>query len=125
MPWKLQTETPLIAATPPSPSGPVAESADSAPRSAPGPGLSDKEPVMPIGTITKLVRVAAPDAGGQPAASEGYGIIRGENGQDVYFVNSSVNGCRFDELVSGQAVEYTVEEGPLGRAAVVCPLQKA
>jgi cold shock CspA family protein len=77
---------------------------------------------MPIGTIKKLVRVAPPTASVEQAGNDGYGIIRGQDGRDVYFVSSAVRGCRFDQLASGQDVRYTVEEGPLGRAATVLPM---
>lgn len=79
---------------------------------------------MQTGTIKKLVRVASPAASGEEAGNEGYGIIRGQDGHDVYFVSSSVRGCPFDELASGQGVRYAVEEGPLGRASAVVPVDE-
>ena len=82
----------------------------------------DKDAVMRLGTIKKLVRVASCSSREADLGSEGYGIIHGQDGRDIYFVHTAVHGCRFDELVSGQAVQYSVEEGPLGRAATVVPL---
>ena len=77
--------------------------------------------LLRTGTITKLVRLALPRSPGEPADENGYGIIRDSDGHDVYFINSAVRGCRFDELVSGQEVRYRVEEGPLSRAVTVVP----
>lgn len=75
---------------------------------------------MSSGTIKKVVKVAvgdAPKEGG--CVGEGYGIIRSSDGRDVFFVNSVVQDGRFEELQQGQEVLFTIEDGPLGRAAVV------
>jgi cold shock CspA family protein len=81
-----------------------------------------EEATLSTGTIIKLIRLASPCPPGEVTADDGYGIIRGHDGHDVYFVNSAVKGCRFDELASGLEVRYAVEEGPLGRAASVYPV---
>jgi cold shock CspA family protein len=82
---------------------------------------------MPAGTIKKIARVALASGGGRRESSAtratgGYGIIQGEDGAQFYFVDSAVEGCRFDDLSSGQRVEYDPELSPLGRASMVKPV---
>lgn len=74
---------------------------------------------MSTGTIKKLVKVEVAGNARAACETEGYGIIRSDEGQEIFFVNSVVEGARFEELRQGQRVTYTIEEGPLGRAAVV------
>ena len=80
---------------------------------------------MPLGTIKKLVRMAASTdrgrGGAVASAREGYGIISGHDGEQVFFVDSAVKDGRFDDLERGQCVRYTLEDGPLLRAAIVLP----
>lgn len=52
------------------------------------------------------------------------GMIRGDDGAQVPFRRSALNGIEFHRLASGQRVRYQIEEGWLGREAVeVRPLQ--
>jgi len=80
---------------------------------------------MPLGTIKKLVRTASvlvpQRSGADGPDGEGYGIISGATGEQVFFVDSAVRDGRFDDLERGQRVRYTLEEGPLMRAAIVQP----
>jgi CspA family cold shock protein len=70
---------------------------------------------MPNGKIKKVV------------IDKGYGFIQGEGGADVFFHHSTVADRRFEDLVEGQRVEYTLDgenargagKGP--RAAKVVP----
>lgn len=69
---------------------------------------------MASGKIKKLVQ------------EKGFGFIQSESGQDVFFHHSTVADRAFDNLVEGQSVEYTVEEGQSNkgkgpRAASVAP----
>lgn len=80
------------------------------------------------GTIKKVVHVRF--AHGGPAdftGSHGYGIIQDARGQDVYFVDTAVQDAAFSSLKSGRAARFTLEQGPLRRAAKiwVAPLQTA
>lgn len=49
---------------------------------------------------------------------KGYGFILQENGADVFVHYSAVVSEGFRTLAEGQLVEYTLEEGPKGPAAV-------
>ena len=73
------------------------------------------------GKITKLIHLAPEEScvGNERRSKDGYGIIRGHDGRDIYFVNTAVKGCHFDDLAVGQVVEFTMEEGPLRRATSV------
>jgi CspA family cold shock protein len=69
---------------------------------------------MPSGTIKKLVQ------------DKGFGFIRGDSGEEVFFHHSTVANRGFDDLTEGQKVEYTVEQGQSSkgkgpRAASVTP----
>ena len=83
---------------------------------------------MPVGTIAKVVRMISPAMAVHDRSSsevtEGYGIIAGKRGGRIFFVDSAVVGTRFVCLVSGQRVRYTLEEGPLARAACVSPVRR-
>lgn len=60
---------------------------------------------MKKGTIKKL-------------AEKGFGFIKPENGEDVFFHASALtNGAKFNELREGQAVQYDDEKGPKGPKA--------
>lgn len=51
------------------------------------------------------------------------GMIRGDDGLQLSFRKSALNGIEFRSLTSGQRVCYRVQEGWLGKEAVdVCPL---
>ena len=82
---------------------------------------------MAHGNIRKIVHVAAvPDCHGpspdSSAHAEGYGIIRGQDGKEVFFLDSAVTECEFRDLRTGQEVCFTLDSGPLRRAASVTML---
>ncbi len=55
--------------------------------------------------------------------SKGYGFISRENGPDVFVHYSAIKAEGYRNLMEGQKVEFTVEEGPKGlQAANVVPL---
>jgi CspA family cold shock protein len=47
----------------------------------------------------------------------GFGFIRGEDGKEVFFHRSGLNGGEYDTLNEGDVVEYVVQEGPRGPRA--------
>lgn len=57
------------------------------------------------GRIKKMVR------------ERGFGFIRGEDGKEVFFHRSGLNGGEYDTLSEGDVVEYVVQEGPRGPRA--------
>ena len=59
---------------------------------------------MSQGTIKKLV------------SDKGFGFIEGERGE-LFFHHSAVEGCSFETLREGQAVEYSEGRGPKGPRA--------
>ncbi len=60
---------------------------------------------MATGTIKKLVR------------ERGFGFIQGEDGVELFFHRSALQGEGFDMLAEGQTVEFDVERGPKGPRA--------
>ncbi len=60
---------------------------------------------MPNGTIKRLVR------------ERGFGFILGQDGTEIFFHRSAVQGDGFDALAEGQAVEFDVEKGEKGPRA--------
>ncbi|MSP23603.1 MAG: cold shock domain-containing protein [Myxococcales bacterium] len=48
---------------------------------------------------------------------KGFGFITTDNGADIFFHMSNLDGVRFDELREGQRVTYTVGQGPKGARA--------
>jgi cold shock protein len=65
---------------------------------------------MAEGTIKKLT-------------GKGFGFIRTESDEDIFFHSSSLQGVSFDELREGQKVSYTEGQGPKGpRAENVTPV---
>lgn len=48
---------------------------------------------------------------------KGFGFINTDNGGDIFFHMSNLDGVRFDELREGQRVTYTVGQGPKGARA--------
>jgi CspA family cold shock protein len=55
--------------------------------------------------------------------SKGYGFISQEDGPDVFVHYTAIEGEGFRNLMEGQKVEFSVEEGPKGlQAANVMPL---
>jgi len=54
---------------------------------------------------------------------KGFGFIKGESGDDIFFHMSNVEGVNFSELREGQRVSYVEGRGPKGpRAENVRPL---
>jgi CspA family cold shock protein len=52
----------------------------------------------------------------------GFGFIRMNDGRDIFFHRSAVQGSTFEDLAEGQRVTYTVGSGPKGpRAESVRP----
>ncbi len=52
-------------------------------------------------------------------SDRGYGFVRGEDGNDVFFHRSTLrSGVEFDTLREGQAVEFDVQESPKGPRAI-------
>jgi len=60
---------------------------------------------MATGTIKKLVR------------ERGFGFIQGQDGVELFFHRSALQGDAFDRLAEGQTVEFDVERGPKGPRA--------
>lgn len=50
--------------------------------------------------------------------NQGKGMIRGDDGAQVPFRRSALDGVDFSTLSSGQRVSYQVQQGWLGREAV-------
>ncbi|MFN5368836.1 MAG: cold-shock protein [Roseiflexaceae bacterium] len=48
---------------------------------------------------------------------KGFGFIANENGNDLFFHMSNVEGCHFEDLREGQKVTYNVGSGPKGPRA--------
>jgi CspA family cold shock protein len=49
--------------------------------------------------------------------SKGYGFIEREGGEDVFVHYSAIQGDGYRNLVEGQMVEFTIENGPKGKQA--------
>ena len=62
---------------------------------------------MPKGTIRRLI------------ADRGFGFIRTERGEELFFHRNQLQGVDYNSLREGQQVEYAVEEGRNGRPAAV------
>jgi len=61
---------------------------------------------MATGTIKKLVR------------ERGFGFIQGQDGAEIFFHRSALDGEGFDTLTQGQSVEFDVQRGDKGPRAV-------
>ncbi len=61
---------------------------------------------MPKGTIKKLM-------------DRGYGFIKGEQEEDLFFHRNNVEGAEFNSLSEGQEVEYEQDKGRDGRPQAV------
>lgn len=78
--------------------------------SAGGAGAPAPAPRAPVGPrsrgrIKKMVR------------DRGFGFIRGEDGKEVFFHRSGLNGAEYDLLSEGDTVEYVISEGARGPRA--------
>ena len=51
-------------------------------------------------------------------AEKGYGFITGEDGADVFVHFSAIQGNGFKTLAEGQNVEFEIQDGQKGPAAV-------
>jgi CspA family cold shock protein len=60
---------------------------------------------MPQGKIKRLV------------SDRGFGFLEGEQGDDLFFHHSEVNGATFEQLQEGQMVSYVVGQGKKGPCA--------
>ena len=60
---------------------------------------------MANGTVKRLVR------------ERGFGFILGQDGVEIFFHRSALQGDAFDRLAEGQAVEFDIEQGPKGPRA--------
>ncbi len=49
---------------------------------------------------------------------KGYGFIEQEDGPDVFVHHSGIDGAGFKSLQEGERVQFDVEQGPKGPAAV-------
>jgi CspA family cold shock protein len=61
---------------------------------------------MPKGTIRRLI------------TDRGFGFIRTERGEDLFFHRNELQGVDYNSLREGQQVEFEVEQGPDGSCAV-------
>ncbi len=59
---------------------------------------------MPKGTIGRLI------------TERGFGFIKTEQGQDIFFHRSELQGVDYNSLVEGQEVEYEVGQDRNGRS---------
>lgn len=48
----------------------------------------------------------------------GFGFITNEDGKEVFFHRSALEGVDFDALEEGDSVEFNLERGPKGPRAV-------
>ena len=73
-------------------------------RRAAGPTSAPTGPKV-RGRIKKMVR------------DRGFGFIRGDDGKEVFFHRSGMNGSDYDGMNEGDTVEYVIQEGPRGARA--------
>ena len=52
-------------------------------------------------------------------ADRGFGFIKTEQGEELFFGRNQLQGVDYDSLREGQQVEYAVEEGRNGRPEAV------
>jgi len=55
----------------------------------------------------------------------GFGFINAEDGKEVFFHRSALEGTDFDTLEEGSSVEFNLERGPKGPRAVNVRMIKA
>ena len=78
-----------------------------------GRGSRNRRPAAPAaptgpkskGKVKKMVR------------DRGFGFIRGDDGKEVFFHRSGMNGTEYDNISEGDTVEYVIQEGPRGARA--------
>jgi len=58
------------------------------------------------GTIAKLI------------SDRGFGFLKAEDGSEVFFHRTGLDGLDFDQLSVGQPVEFEIEKNPKGPRAV-------
>ncbi|NIS62005.1 MAG: cold shock domain-containing protein [Proteobacteria bacterium] len=58
------------------------------------------------GTVKRLIR------------ERGFGFISAEDGREIFFHRSALEGIDFETLEQGNSVEFNVERGPKGPRAV-------
>jgi len=58
------------------------------------------------GTIKRVIR------------ERGFGFISAEDGREIFFHRSALEGIDFDGLEEGNGVEFDVEKGPKGPRAM-------
>ena len=88
------------------------------PKFVPGKGLRDKVKQRKIGTQLKENNKVAKGTIARLIKDRGYGFIATEDGKDVFFHQTALQGLSFDSLKKGQPVEFETEEGPKGPRAV-------
>lgn len=64
-----------------------------------------KEARVPSGTIKKII------------ADRGFGFIRTEDGKEVFFHRSGLQGLAFESLQEGQPVDFDLEDAARGPRA--------
>ncbi len=64
------------------------------------------------GTIKKLIR------------DRGFGFISAEDGKEIFFHRSALEGIDFDAIEEGSSVEFGTESGPKGPRAANVKLTK-
>ncbi len=67
---------------------------------------------MPTGVIRRLVK------------DRGFGFIKSDDSQDIFFHRSELRGVTFELLKEGESVEFENDEGPKGPKAVNIKLIK-
>jgi CspA family cold shock protein len=58
------------------------------------------------GTVKRVIR------------ERGFGFISAEDGREIFFHRSALEGIDFDALEEGNSVEFDVERGPKGPRAL-------
>jgi len=75
------------------------------------------------GKITRVVQVrfAARKGGNESNLDrcDGYGILQGDDGREVFFVDTALEDALFTDVQVGHHAWYVMETGPLARAAKV------
>jgi len=65
------------------------------------------------GTIKRIIR------------ERGFGFISAEDGREIFFHRSALEGTDFDTLEEGNSVEFNAERGPKGPRAVNVKMTEA